>query len=190
MLLSLKHSICKINYVIFYTLNHINQVPICYCMVYIEEGQCFLHFSFLIINLLQKTLSSLELHGVASVANATSHISFGSVSSNQDINRGSSSNSEYSGKPRKRIQDPARDISIQVLEKFSLVTKFARETTTQLFRESQNNGFNNYGKIQKNEDAPSKSSVALDHKIEANIHNVPVPTDPLKVGCFLHCIYA
>ncbi|CAM6103717.1 unnamed protein product [Calypogeia fissa] len=30
-------------------------------------------------------------------------------------------------------KDPARDISLQVLEKFSLVTKFARDTTAQLF---------------------------------------------------------
>lgn len=159
-------------------------------MVYIE-GECLLLISFLNINLLQKTLSSLELHGVASVANAmSSHMPFSSVSSNQDINGVSSSISEYSGKPRKRNQDPARDISIQVLEKFSLVTKFARETTTQLFRESHNNGFNNYGKIQKNENAPSKVPVASDQKVEINVHNVPVPTDPLKVGCFLHCIYA
>ncbi|KAG6551031.1 hypothetical protein Mapa_007264 [Marchantia paleacea] len=37
----------------------------------------------------------------------------------------------------RKTKDPARDISMHVLEKFSLVTKFARETTAQLFGESR-----------------------------------------------------
>ncbi len=37
----------------------------------------------------------------------------------------------------KNSRDPARDISIQVLEKFSMVTKFARETKAHLFGESR-----------------------------------------------------
>jgi hypothetical protein len=34
-------------------------------------------------------------------------------------------------------KDPARDLSIQVLEKFSMVTKFARDTSAHLFGESR-----------------------------------------------------
>jgi hypothetical protein len=37
----------------------------------------------------------------------------------------------------KQSKDPARDLSIQVLEKFSMVTKFARDTSAHLFGESR-----------------------------------------------------
>ncbi|KAH7444094.1 hypothetical protein KP509_02G064400 [Ceratopteris richardii] len=43
---------------------------------------------------------------------------------------------------QRRVRDPARDVSIQVLEKFSLVTKFARDTTAQLFGENRLLGSN------------------------------------------------
>lgn len=39
-----------------------------------------------------------------------------------------SSMSQYSSKQNHKSNDPGRDLSIQVLEKFSLVTKFARDT--------------------------------------------------------------
>ena len=75
-----------------------------------------------------------------------------------DVNNGSSSVTHFHGRPRQKV-DPARDISIQVLEKFSLVTKFARETTSQLFRENQINGFSERRTpIQTNIDHPRRSS--------------------------------
>jgi len=75
-----------------------------------------------------------------------------------DVSNGSLSVSHFHGRPRHKV-DPARDLSIQVLEKFSLVTKFARETTSQLFRENQSNGFSERRTpIQTNLDHPRKSS--------------------------------
>ncbi|KAE8797364.1 TBC1 domain family member 15 [Hordeum vulgare] len=59
---------------------------------------------------------------------------------------GPSTMSEYGSKQRRKSNDPGRDISLQVLEKFSLVTKFARETTSSLFRENHNSGSNAYGR--------------------------------------------
>jgi hypothetical protein len=49
------------------------------------------------------------------------------------INDRSSSDSSMLTQSSRKQKDPARDISLQVLEKFSLVTRFARETTAQLF---------------------------------------------------------
>ncbi|CAL5377650.1 unnamed protein product [Camellia sinensis] len=45
------------------------------------------------------------------------------------------------GRRMQKVQDPARDLSMQVLEKFSRVTRFARETTSQIFRESHSDSF-------------------------------------------------
>ncbi|KAK8953813.1 hypothetical protein KSP39_PZI002596 [Platanthera zijinensis] len=98
-----------------------------------------LHDSF------QKSLSSLELPRDFSVANrATFHHSHSTVSANSDrmsengtAVHGSSVDSKYRGRKKHKVLDPAHVLSVQVLEKFSLVTKLARETTTQLFREIQ-----------------------------------------------------
>ncbi|AQK54627.1 RabGAP/TBC domain-containing protein [Zea mays] len=54
--------------------------------------------------------------------------------------------SQYSSKQNHKSNDPGRDLSIQVLEKFSLVTKFARDTTSSLFRD--NSGAHAYGRQQ------------------------------------------
>ncbi|KAG0480040.1 hypothetical protein HPP92_010898 [Vanilla planifolia] len=92
---------------------------------------------------LQKSLSTLELPRVLSVANTASmHNSPTLVSSFDDsmIENGvcsSGTPSEYKGRRKHKAHDTTHDLSIQVLEKFSLVTKFAREATTQLFREFQ-----------------------------------------------------
>ncbi|KAK8926219.1 hypothetical protein KSP39_PZI018201 [Platanthera zijinensis] len=96
---------------------------------------------------LQRSLSSLELPRVFSVANGTPvHDSPSEVSAIDDsvnVNRitssGTFSASEYGGSLKNKANDPTHDISIQVLEKFSLVTKFAREATSQIFREFQDN---------------------------------------------------
>ncbi|KQK00976.1 TBC1 domain family member 15 [Brachypodium distachyon] len=103
---------------------------------------------------LQKSLSSLELPGVATVANAMSRqnsFSFaGSVNEarhGDDAKHGGpSSIYEYGSKQKHKLNDPGRDLSLQVLEKFSLVTKFARDTTSSLFRENHSSGSHAYGR--------------------------------------------
>ncbi|VAI59963.1 unnamed protein product [Triticum turgidum subsp. durum] len=103
---------------------------------------------------LQKSLSSLELPGVATVANAMSRQnSFSFTGSVSEVRHGDdakyggpSTMSEYGSKQRRKSNDPGRDISFQVLEKFSLVTKFARETTSSLFRENHSSGSHAYGR--------------------------------------------
>ncbi|XP_023730518.2 uncharacterized protein LOC111878244 isoform X2 [Lactuca sativa] len=64
-----------------------------------------------------------------------------------------------------------RDISIQVLEKFSLVTRFARETTSQLFRE------NLFDDIGTNEN--KKNNQERPHEIASN--EAPIPSDPFEL---------
>eukprot|EP01018_Ginkgo_biloba_P022868 Gb_09990 [translate_table: standard] len=93
---------------------------------------------------LQKSLSSLELPGAVPVANSASfHIegSLPSIESTEEKIRHDSHHKHSGGlktvDQHQRLRDPARDISIHVLEKFSLVTKFARETTAQLFGENR-----------------------------------------------------
>ncbi|VAI48566.1 unnamed protein product [Triticum turgidum subsp. durum] len=113
---------------------------------------------------LQKSLSSLELPGVATVANAMSRQnSFSFTGSVSEVRHGDdakyggpSTMSEYVSKQRRKSSDPGRDISFQVLEKFSLVTKFARETTSSLFRENHSSGSHAYGR--------QKQEYVLDNK--------------------------
>ncbi|KAL6974154.1 hypothetical protein U1Q18_028339, partial [Sarracenia purpurea var. burkii] len=96
-----------------------------------------------------RTLSSLELPRAVSVSNGLSSTStVGESPSNENQVRTGGSTSDGSGshfqhtvRPRQKVQDPARDLSIQVLEKFSRVTRLARETTSHLFRESHNDSF-------------------------------------------------
>nr|XP_011469988.1 PREDICTED: LOW QUALITY PROTEIN: TBC1 domain family member 15-like [Fragaria vesca subsp. vesca] len=92
--------------------------------------------------------------------------------------------SQHNERQKQKDHDiPARDISIQVLEKFSLVTKFARETTSQLFRDSHST--NGYGGIQRR----SNSLSSIDHSSSQNkasddsnkvSDESPVPQDPLE----------
>lgn len=116
----------------------------------------------------QRTLSSLELPRAVSLACGPSNTPLNESSLNENQENGDSgvyngiaSVPQFHGRPRHKVQDPARDLSIQVLEKFSLVTKFARETTSQLFRENHSNGFSVHERrthIQSNLDPPKKSS--------------------------------
>lgn len=136
-------------------------------------------------------MSSLELPRTLSVASGPS----GSVSAEESFSHGSHEGndegvsdgsyriSHYSGRQRPKIHDPARDLSIHVLEKFSLVTKFARETTSQLFRE--NNGF---GAVERRHS--HRSDFDYSHKVTNDVEKlpdeIPVPSDPLEVTiCFL-----
>ena len=113
---------------------------------------------------LQRTLSSLELPRAVSVACGPS-VDETNLNENQErtdsgANNLSASVPQFHGRPKHKAHDP-RDLSIQVLEKFSLVTRFARETTSQLFGENQNNGFSGYERstqIQPNLDQPKKST--------------------------------
>lgn len=107
------------------------------------------------------------------------------------------SNLSQYGLRKQKSHDPTRDLSIHLLEKFSLVTKFARETTTQLF--SENNGFGSAGKRWNNQPVhsyPEKLSNIVEEKHDENPHSYPekehlndeetyndidVPADPLEV---------
>ncbi|GAB2300302.1 hypothetical protein Dimus_034338 [Dionaea muscipula] len=156
---------------------------------------------------LQRTLSSLELPGAVSIANAPSRSSSAEESPLLDSQERfsessyeSTSSSEYIGKQRQRTHDPARDLSIQVLEKFSLVTKFARETTSQLFRENGDNFFVNgrrkHGqflhdgspklasidmqKIPNDVPEDDHSSTSASNIVPFVSYKVPVPADPLE----------
>ncbi|KAF5482208.1 hypothetical protein F2P56_002797 [Juglans regia] len=151
-----------------------------------EDANVFLVNDFQ--NPLQKTLSSLELPRAVSVVSEPSmSVSIGEspLNDNQErtdagVHSETSSVSQYNVKQRQKGHDPARDLSIQVLEKFSLVTKFARETTSQIFRESHGNGF---GAIERR----SHNHSALDSAQKAsNIaekvpDTIPVASDPLEV---------
>ncbi|KAH9287587.1 hypothetical protein KI387_031704 [Taxus chinensis] len=95
---------------------------------------------------LQRSLTSLELPGALPVTNSKSsfHVeeSFSSVDGSENVidknyHHKYSGGSKSFGDHHERLRDPARDISIHVLEKFSLVTKLARETTAHLFGENR-----------------------------------------------------
>ncbi|XVF34612.1 hypothetical protein REPUB_Repub18cG0074100 [Reevesia pubescens] len=136
---------------------------------------------------LQRTLSSLELPMAIAMASAPSApVSVGESTSHEKEERtdvifhdGSASISHYNGRQRPKVHDPARDISIQVLEKFSLVTKFARETTSQLFREAHNNGFSPFEKRNSYQSALDYSHKPSDDAEEVPIQS-PVAPDPLE----------
>lgn len=95
---------------------------------------------------LQRSLTSLELPGALPVANIRSSLHIeGPAPSIQ--NTADTSNQNYQDKiygglkngggQHERLRDPAREILIHGLEKFSMVTKFARETTAQIFGENR-----------------------------------------------------
>lgn len=95
---------------------------------------------------LQRSLTSLELPGALPVANIRSSLHIeGPAPSIQ--NTADTSNQNYQDKiygglkngggQHERLRDPAREILINGLEKFSMVTKFARETTAQIFGENR-----------------------------------------------------
>ncbi|KAM7268402.1 hypothetical protein ACFE04_010568 [Oxalis oulophora] len=134
-------------------------------------------------NPLQRTLSSFELPLAVSTASSQSPSAVGSPSHGNhggidspfhDVN---SNNSQLNGMQRHKSLDPARDISIQVLEKFSLVTKFARETTNQIFREiPPSNGFDRNNYSQCDLEYPDRESIDEDKVYDQH----PVPADPLE----------
>ncbi|XP_020589006.1 TBC1 domain family member 15 [Phalaenopsis equestris] len=118
---------------------------------------------------LQKSLSSLELPRVLSVVNGApmqgSPNEVSSIDDSMTVNgiasSGTSTTSEYSGRQRHKTHDPTHDLSIHVLEKFSLVTKLAREATTQLFREFHDSHDLLYDRKQKNSSPLDAAAVSL-----------------------------
>ncbi|PKU75470.1 TBC1 domain family member 15 [Dendrobium catenatum] len=112
---------------------------------------------------LQRSLSSLELPRAIAVSKASpAHNATARYSAEGSSYVESSSASEYSGRHMPKNHDPARDISLQVLEKFSLITKFARETTSQIFQESQNKGFVAYEKQHENKSSALSETMNSD----------------------------
>ncbi|XP_071729550.1 uncharacterized protein [Rutidosis leptorrhynchoides] len=138
---------------------------------------------------LQRTLSSLELP--RSLANGTPSSSFKVTSSDSNldqIDNGTLENEhssivQHNRRQRQKNNDPARDLSIHVLEKFSLVTKFARETTSQLFRDSLVDG-QSHGQTEKRRtNWASKDNQRLEmanDDMDPVPKLVPVPSDPLE----------
>uniref|UniRef100_A0A162AA08 Rab-GAP TBC domain-containing protein n=1 Tax=Daucus carota subsp. sativus TaxID=79200 RepID=A0A162AA08_DAUCS len=136
---------------------------------------------------LQRTLSSLELPRAVSIASGQAPSDSTSVSpssrnhekTSESVYDGSLSSIHQNGRQRQKTHDPARDLSIQVLEKFSLVTRFARETTSQLFRENSD-GFGISEKRNHNQSSHNYShEIATDNvRVPAEI---PVLPDPLEV---------
>ncbi|KAK4257419.1 hypothetical protein QN277_007012 [Acacia crassicarpa] len=132
-------------------------------------------------NPLQRTLSSLEMLPIACEPSNVS-VNESTLNENREMidsgsNDGRATVSPYHGRSRRRVNDPARDISIQVLEKFSLVTKFARETTSQLFGD-QSNGFN---AIERCFDETPFNHHKKSSSVGDNVSDEsPVPSDPLE----------
>ncbi|KAL6226288.1 hypothetical protein ACLB2K_000251 [Fragaria x ananassa] len=150
-----------------------------------EDANVFLVNDFQ--NPLQKTLSSLEIPRALSVGSEPSTSSLVGETSLDEMQERKSEDvqndytiSQYNERQKQKNHDPARDISIQVLEKFSLVTKFARETTSQLFRDGHSNG---YGGIQRRSNSLSSidysSQKASDDSNKVSDKS-PVPEDPLE----------
>lgn len=135
-------------------------------------------------------MSSLELPRAVSIASGQSQSDSTSVSpssrnhekTSESSFDGSLSSIYQNGRQRQKNNDPARDLSIQVLEKFSLVTRFARETTSQLFRENSD-GFGISEKRNNNQSSHnySNDTAVDDVKVPAEI---PVVPDPLEVNSF------
>ncbi|PSS20939.1 TBC1 domain family member 15 like [Actinidia chinensis var. chinensis] len=137
---------------------------------------------------LQRTLSSLELPRAVAVANGLSSSVSGSESlsiENQEKTEGvafdgSASHIQQNGRRKPKVQDPARDLSIQVLEKFSLVTRFARETTSHIFRESHNDSHGANQRRTHNETPHDYPSNDTSKDVEKVPDEIPVASDPLE----------
>ncbi|PWA59269.1 rabGAP/TBC domain-containing protein [Artemisia annua] len=135
---------------------------------------------------LQRTLSSLELP--RSLAKGSPSSSFKGTPSDERLDKGTlednqlSNNIQQNNRQRQKNHDPARDISIQVLEKFSLVTRFARETTSQLFRESLVDGHGPAEKRRNNWASKDhqRQEIASNDVDDDVPKRVPVASDPLE----------
>ncbi|XP_074379301.1 uncharacterized protein LOC141720661 isoform X2 [Apium graveolens] len=126
---------------------------------------------------LQRTLSSLEIP--LAVANGPSPSFSNTVSlstTNKEKMNETFSSNQQNGRQRQKNHDPARDLSIQVLEKFSLVTRFARETTNQIFGENSDV----FGSSEKRNH--NQSMHVHPHNVAMVPNEIPVVPDPLEVN--------
>ncbi|XP_020683850.1 uncharacterized protein LOC110100610 [Dendrobium catenatum] len=138
---------------------------------------------------LQKSLSSLELPRVLSVANGTPmQGSPNEVSSIYDSMRvdgitasGTSSAFEYRGRHRRKTHDPTHDLSIHVMEKFSLVTKFAREATTQLFGEFHESHELLHDRKQKDSSPLDSGVVSQPNDTQSKADNIVATSDSTEL---------
>lgn len=130
---------------------------------------------------LQRSLSSLELPRALSIANSasTSVIPAPSCETSARTDDGLSI-IQHTGR-RQKVNDPARDISIQVLEKFSLVTKFARDTTSQLLREIQSDTFSANDRKNRIPAPLSNNITEPENSIASVSDEIPVAADPHEV---------
>ncbi|KAJ8559902.1 hypothetical protein K7X08_003960 [Anisodus acutangulus] len=132
---------------------------------------------------LQRTLSSLELPGVVSVANSpTSSVAPSESSPSWTDGEALDKNSAYiqqNGRQRQKNNDP-RHLSIQVLEKFSLVTRFARETKSQLLREAHGDGFISNARRKHDKKPNNYSFVVESNDGHKPSEDVPAPADFLE----------
>lgn len=126
----------------------------------------------------------MELPGVVSVAASTSASVAVSPTQGNQVRADDSNTMPSRGRQRNKANDPARDLSIQVLEKFSLVTKFARETTSQLFRETsgEQTYANDFKKPSHSQSLPDLHSQSSSDDLEEVPNLVPVPADPMEVN--------
>ncbi|KAI3973943.1 hypothetical protein MKX01_030519 [Papaver californicum] len=133
---------------------------------------------------LQRSLSSLELPRAVSIANSASTSASPAPSGETSVRKddGGLSIIQHTGR-RQKVNDPARDISIQVLEKFSLVTKFARDTTSQLLREIQSDTFSaNDRNNHIPGPAPLSNNISEQGNSIASVSDkIPVAADPHEV---------
>ncbi|KAF5934932.1 hypothetical protein HYC85_026061 [Camellia sinensis] len=136
----------------------------------------------------QRTLSSLELPRAVAVATGpSSPISDGGPPSYENQERtdvgtfdGSASLIQHNGRQRQKFHDPARDISIQLLEKFSLVTRLARETTSQLFRDSDSDVFGANERRNHDQTPHPYPSIVASNNVEEVPNEIPIASDPLE----------
>ncbi|KAM3300918.1 TBC1 domain family member 17 isoform X1 [Capsicum chacoense] len=131
---------------------------------------------------LQRTLSSLELPGAVSVADSpTSSVAPSGSSSSRTDSEALDKTSAYiqqNGRQRQKHNDP-QHLSIQVLEKFSLVTKFARETKSQLLREAHGDGFISRA-MKKHDKRTNNCSFVESNDVHKPFEDVPMPADSLE----------
>lgn len=126
----------------------------------------------------QRTLSSLEIPLAVANGPSPSFSTSDPLSINKEKTNETFSGNQQNGRQRKKNHDPARDLSIQVLEKFSLVTRFARETTNQIFGENSD-VFGSSEKRNRNQSTHVRphNDAANDVMVTAEISVVPDPVE-------------
>ncbi|XP_041997851.1 TBC1 domain family member 15-like isoform X1 [Salvia splendens] len=127
-------------------------------------------------NPLQRTLSSLELpRAVTPVCQSPTTM---------DPHKGvldKSSNIIKKNGRRQKYRDPAHDISVQVLEKFSLVTRFARETTSQLFRDRHPDSFTSNEGWKDGPSSHASNHITSSDDSPQVLDEVPVAADSVEI---------